>query len=72
MLTRPKINTTYPTRYPPSISFSSTNYSKYLTYLLNKFRGDFQTPLQTWPVYRTNLAKLPKLNEHKFVSLHIS
>jgi len=93
MLTLPKINTTYPSRYSPSLYFSSTNYSKYLTYLLQKFRDDFQTPskgfhhlrgpsqqiyfipkkyLQTWPVYRTNPPKLPKLNEHNFVSLHTS
>jgi len=39
MLTRPKVNL----RYSPSLSFSSTGHSKYLTYLLKKSRDNFQT-----------------------------
>ena len=50
-LTRLKIQTAYP-KYSSSLSFSSPNHYKYLTYLLNKFRDNFQTPLKGFPLLR--------------------
>ena len=81
---RKKIKTTYP-MYSLSLSFSSTNSSKYLKYLLEKFRDDFQNPpkgfhlirgithkIHFLPIYSLQTKHVYRTNTQKLQKMHIS
>jgi len=81
MLTRAMLQIA-PPKCPSSLSFKLPNKTNYLTSWTKKFWDEHQTPpkgshlfrgffysFPTWLVRRACLFELPKLKEHKFVSL---
>jgi len=70
LLSPTKITT--PPRYNSSFSFSFSNNSKYLTYLLKKFRDDLQKPPKGYPLLRGFSQTNHLFPKHSLQPCHVS
>ena len=70
MLARSKIKIAYP-RYYPSLYFPSTNSSKYLKYLLEKFGDDFQNPIKGLRLISDIIHQIHFLPKHSLQTQHV-